>query len=164
MAEKTIVHGSFWYLDEDGLHQTAVRGDRVDITRDEDLKRGERHGAFATDEDLAEGSDFRAFVDRRAAAGAPGVVTVDPADVEGRISMAGSADPRIQSGLIDPATVPAREQGGTEQKRAAGVPNGRSSREDWATFATTKGAPDEETKPVDEGGLSRDDLRAKYGS
>ncbi|MFF3867357.1 hypothetical protein [Micromonospora sp. NPDC001898] len=102
MAEKTIVHGSFWYLDGEGLHQTAVRGDTVDITRDEDLKRGERHGAFATEKDLAEGSDFRAFVARRAAAGAPAVVTLDPAEVEARMSPAGSSDPAIQSGLIAP--------------------------------------------------------------
>ncbi|MFC6017794.1 hypothetical protein ACFP2T_16455 [Plantactinospora solaniradicis] len=50
-----------------------------------------------------------------------------------------------------------------KQPEQGAVPNGRSSREDWATYATTKGAPAEETKPVEEGGLSRDDLRAKYG-
>jgi hypothetical protein len=40
----------------------------------------------------------------------------------------------------------------------------RSSRDAWAAYAGTKGAPEDETKPVDEGGLSRDDLRSKYGN
>ncbi|MBM0275100.1 hypothetical protein [Micromonospora tarensis] len=138
MAEKTIIHGSFWYIDDEGLHQSAVRGDKVDITRDEDLKRGERHGAFATDEDLAPGSDFRAFVDRRAAAGAPGIVTVDPADVEGRISPAGSADPRIQSGLVDPAGVPGpsvRPQTGPEVPDGGGKrPSVNAPKAEWVAY------------------------------
>lgn len=44
------------------------------------------------------------------------------------------------------------------------APAGNASRDDWAAYATSKGATQEETKPVDEGGLSRDDLRAKYGA
>lgn len=47
---------------------------------------------------------------------------------------------------------------------ADGEPKGNASRDEWAAYATTKGAPDEETKPVEDGGLSRDDLKAKYGT
>lgn len=43
-------------------------------------------------------------------------------------------------------------------------PAGNASREVWAAYATAKGAPESETKPVDEGGLSHRDLRAKYGA
>ncbi|WP_229401921.1 hypothetical protein [Micromonospora okii] len=162
MAEKTIVHGSFWYLDRDGLHQTAVRGDTVDITRDEDLKRGERHGAFATDEDLAEGSDFRAFVDRRAAAGTPGVVYVDPADVEARTSPAGSADPRIQSGLIDPATVPGTPGGGATASE--GRPPVAASKADWVAYHVDQRPDDidEATARAEAEAMTKADLVARY--
>lgn len=47
---------------------------------------------------------------------------------------------------------------------ADGEPKGNASREDWVAYATTKGAPEEETKPVEDGGLSRNDLKAKYGT
>ena len=40
------------------------------------------------------------------------------------------------------------------------APKGNASREEWAAFAASKGAPDEET--AEEGGLTRDELRAKY--
>jgi hypothetical protein len=45
----------------------------------------------------------------------------------------------------------------------ADVPAGNASRDDWAAYATSKGASADETKPVDEGGLKQADLRAKYG-
>lgn len=45
----------------------------------------------------------------------------------------------------------------------AGEPKGNASRDEWAKFAKTKGAPDEELAQ-DGTGLSRDDLRARYGS
>ncbi|MGW3608946.1 hypothetical protein ACWD6N_03505 [Micromonospora sp. NPDC005163] len=106
MAERTIIHGSFWYVDDEGRQLTALRGDTVDVTRDEDLRRGERHGAFATERDLADGSELRQFMARREAAAPSASVFLDPADVEGRTSAAGSADPRIQSGMVDPTTVP----------------------------------------------------------
>lgn len=47
---------------------------------------------------------------------------------------------------------------------AKGEPKGNATREAWAEWAKTQGAPEEETRPQDEGGLSRDDLRAAYGS
>lgn len=43
-------------------------------------------------------------------------------------------------------------------------PAGNASREDWATYAMSMGAPESETKPVEEGGLRQTDLRAKYGA
>lgn len=43
------------------------------------------------------------------------------------------------------------------------APKGNASRDDWAVYAAIKGAPNEETQPVEDGGLGRDDLRAKYG-
>jgi hypothetical protein len=55
---------------------------------------------------------------------------------------------------------PASDRG----QRTDGKPAGNASRDDWAAYAATKGAPEEETRAQDEGGLSRDDLRAKYGS
>jgi hypothetical protein len=77
----------------------------------------------------------------------------------------------------EPPNVPVTEQpvyGGdvnarVERAEAAAAesdrrPHGNASRETWAAYASTKGASGEETKPVDEGGLSRDDLRAKYGN
>lgn len=55
-------------------------------------------------------------------------------------------------------------QSQVEQQSRNDRPHGNASRETWAAYASTKGASGEETKPVDEGGLSRDDLRAKYGN
>ncbi|MBA2952117.1 hypothetical protein GON03_19060 [Nocardioides sp. MAH-18] len=43
-------------------------------------------------------------------------------------------------------------------------PDGNASRDAWAAYAASKGAPEEETKPKDEGGLNRDELREKYGT
>lgn len=73
-------------------------------------------------------------------------------------------DRHVRKGMVVEEAAPKSEPKPLPASQTPGAPNGRSSREDWAAYATTKGAPDEETKPVDEGGLSRDDLRAKYGS
>jgi hypothetical protein len=43
------------------------------------------------------------------------------------------------------------------------APQGNASREAWAEFAKGKGASEDELKDPAEGGLSRDDLREKYG-
>lgn len=43
-------------------------------------------------------------------------------------------------------------------------PAGNAGRDAWAAYAETQGSPAEETRPVDEGGLSRDELRTKYGT
>ena len=68
MAEKTIKVASFPYRGEGDVEQTALRGDKVNITNDADLQRGERLGAFATDEDLKEDSPFAQFLASREAA------------------------------------------------------------------------------------------------
>lgn len=44
------------------------------------------------------------------------------------------------------------------------APKGNASRDDWVLYAIGKGATDEEVATVEEGGLGRDDLRAKYGT
>jgi hypothetical protein len=43
-------------------------------------------------------------------------------------------------------------------------PAGNASREAWAAYATTKGAPETETASVEDGGLPQRELRAKYGA
>lgn len=71
-----------------------------------------------------------------------------------------SVDSLLAKGMVervaDPRPVPASPEPGDR-------PAGNGSREAWAAYATTKGAPEEETRTVDEGGLSRDDLRTRYG-
>lgn len=44
------------------------------------------------------------------------------------------------------------------------APKGNASRDEWAAYAASKGAPVEETKPVEEGGLKQTELREKYGN
>lgn len=65
---------------------------------------------------------------------------------------------KVKGSAPEPASTPGKQT--TEQ---SGAPSGRASRDEWATYATDKGAPESETQPVEAGGLSRDDLRAKYG-
>ncbi|MEO3929244.1 hypothetical protein ABGB07_36145 [Micromonosporaceae bacterium B7E4] len=79
-----------------------------------------------------------------------------------------SAELLVKKGMVEKAKGVTAPPGSAststlEQSPTPTAPSGRASREEWATYATSKGAPAEETKPVDEGGLSRDDLRAKYG-
>jgi hypothetical protein len=63
MAIKTIKHGYFWYSSpetviRDGeekqvfVERTAFQNESVEITRDSDLERGEKFGAFYTDDEL----------------------------------------------------------------------------------------------------------------
>lgn len=44
------------------------------------------------------------------------------------------------------------------------APKGNASRDDWVLYAIGKGATDEEVAAVEDGGSSRDELRAKYGT
>lgn len=83
-----------------------------------------------------------------------------------------SAQHHIDSGLAEEYEAPAEEAtadvddgGGSDgdQDNGDGAPRGNASRENWAAFATSKGAPAEETKPVEEGGLRQAELRDKYG-
>lgn len=79
MAEKTIKHASFWYVDKQDRSVTALRGETVDITNDEDVERGERLGAFATDDDMKPGTVFGDFlVARKAEEPAPEPVVTQP--------------------------------------------------------------------------------------
>jgi hypothetical protein len=47
---------------------------------------------------------------------------------------------------------------------AGARPRGNASRDVWAAYAAQQGASQDETRSEDEGGLSRDDLRTRYGS
>jgi hypothetical protein len=71
---------------------------------------------------------------------------------------AGIGTPEVDD-KVEKAVPPA-----TEQRSGDEAPKGNASRDEWAAYAASKGAPDEETQPVEDGGLGRDDLRAKYGS
>ena len=51
-----------------------------------------------------------------------------------------------------------------EARQEAGEPKAGASRADWVAWAKGKGAPDSELATLEAGGLSRDDLRARYGS
>lgn len=44
----TIAHASFWYVDTEGRMRWALRGETIDVAGD-DLARGLKHGAFATE-------------------------------------------------------------------------------------------------------------------
>jgi len=44
------------------------------------------------------------------------------------------------------------------------APAGNAKREDWVEYSRTKGASEDELKSQEEGGLSRDELRDKYGA
>lgn len=50
------------------------------------------------------------------------------------------------------------------EKPPADQPSKNDSREKWADYARGKGAPDAELAPANEGGLTRDALRDKYGA
>lgn len=52
----------------------------------------------------------------------------------------------------------------TDHEKLEGEPKGGAKREEWVEFARTQGAPDAELADPKDGGLSRDDLRAAYGS
>ncbi|MEV4197021.1 hypothetical protein [Micromonospora globbae] len=84
-----------------------------------------------------------------AAAGGGRPVTQVTGAGEGRAGDAGGGSPAGDGGETD----------GGDAK-----PAGNASRDQWAAYAAKKGAPESETAPVDEGGLSRDALREKYGS
>ncbi|GAA2516702.1 hypothetical protein [Winogradskya humida] len=64
------------------------------------------------------------------------------------------------------SVVPAAEmpEPTVEEPSMAEKPSGRDSRERWAAYAATKGATEAELAPVDEDGLTREQLREKYGA
>lgn len=101
----------------------------------------------------------------RDVAGAPvlnefyeGAVVPDGADQE-------SVDRLVGKGMLQQTGAPV-EEAPAEPPAGPGPtkPAGNGSRDDWAAYAASQGAPEWETASVDQGGLSRDDLRAKYGA
>lgn len=51
---------------------------------------------------------------------------------------------------------------GKADESSEDAPKGNASRDEWAEYAKSKGAPEDETKPVEEGGLKQAELRDKY--
>jgi len=60
----------------------------------------------------------------------------------------------------------AQESSAEDAEAEAGVaqPGKNDSREKWADYARSQGAPETELVPASEGGLTRDALRDKYGA
>ncbi|MFI5839450.1 hypothetical protein ACIA8K_07020 [Catenuloplanes sp. NPDC051500] len=133
MAKQTIKHGAFWYIDAQNRSVTALRGETVDIPGDDDLERGERLDAFATAKDLVDGTPFAMFLAAR------------------RAALGESPVPELPDEPAD-----------SEQPDELEKPAANASRKDWAAYAASQGAPDEET--AEQGGLTRDQLREKYGA
>lgn len=71
-------------------------------------------------------------------------------------------------GSVDEPTVeptpPTDGTSGPGGDNSTAVPKGNASREEWAAYAANVGAPEEETRPVEEGGLKQTELREKYGN
>jgi hypothetical protein len=67
----------------------------------------------------------------------------------------------IETDMVGDPDAPAEEP---EESQAPGAPKGNASREEWAAYASSKGASSDETKPVEEGGLKQAELREKYGN
>lgn len=74
------------------------------------------------------------------------------------ICAAGIGTPEVDYQVEKAVLTPGEQRSGDE------APKGNASRDEWAAYATSKGAPEEETRPVEDGGLGRDDLRAKYAA
>ena len=97
--------------------------------------------------------DFTRFT-LTSAGGVKAVETPDPA-----LTKSSPEPVRLQEHKPDGSAANASEGPAGDQP-----PAGNGSREVWAAYATGKGAPESETVPVEQGGLGRDELRAKYGS
>jgi hypothetical protein len=70
----------------------------------------------------------------------------------------------FDEGFIEEAVAP-DEEPAAEEPVVDEAPKGNASREEWAAYAKEKkGAPNEETRPVEEGGLKQTELREKYGN
>lgn len=66
-------------------------------------------------------------------------------------------------GLSDPLSADAGVDG-ANRDRLEGEPKGGAKRDEWVEFARTQGATDEQLADPKDGGLSRDELRAQFGS
>lgn len=88
---------------------------------------------------------------------------LDAPDAEPTAQVAGSPKPEPPTGDGDQGV----DQGAGGDKppadpEPAKAPKKNAARDAWAAYAGDQGAPQEETKPQDEGGLSRADLIKKY--
>jgi hypothetical protein len=85
-----------------------------------------------------------------------GAVVSDPVEND-------SLDKHVRTKLVEKVKAP---KGEAQPAAPVGQPPaGNASREEWAAYAKDKkGAPDEETRPVEEGGLKQTELREKYGN
>jgi hypothetical protein len=142
MAEKIIKLASFPYQGPDGGERTALRGDRVNITEHTDLERGDRLGVFATAADLEAGTVFGDFY------------------------LAKQANEKAATDAGMPALAMTPDDSGSTDEDPPGPekPAVNASRDKWAEYAKAMGAPDSELVPGDQGGLTRDQLRDKYGN
>lgn len=134
MAENTVVENP-----EDGGRVTLLKGETVP--------------AWAADQvgdHLVEGSAGAAKAARRA-----------PAVAEQRYPTAKEIAAEVVALLREEMDAHADDD--ADQAPVDEAPKGNASREEWAAYAATKGAPEEETRPVDEGGLKHADLKDKYG-
>jgi hypothetical protein len=69
------------------------------------------------------------------------------------------------NGWIEDAPAPEALAADEPEEPQDEAPKGNASRDVWAAYAKDKkGAPDEETRPVEDGGLSQTALREKYGN
>lgn len=144
MAEQTIKLASFWYVGQDGVERTALRGETIDLVDERDRRRGERLDAFATDADF------------------------EPGTVFGDFYLARQAN-RVDAGLLDLGLAPVVPVAPVPSTPAPVIdppikPGGAESRDKWAAYAKAMGAPESATAPVELGGMTRDELRAEYGS
>lgn len=76
-------------------------------------------------------------------------------------ALAEDVDRFLEEGFISETEAP--EPAPEESEPVDGAPKGNASREEWAAYAKKKGAPDEQTRPVEEGGLKQTELRELYG-
>lgn len=79
----------------------------------------------------------------------------------GGISAAGSPQPPATAEASGSAPASTASNGDNGNGNGDDQPKGNATREEWATYAHDKGAPEEETQ---EGGLTRAELKDKYGS
>lgn len=80
-----------------------------------------------------------------------GAVVSDPVEND-------SLDKHVRTKLVEKVKAAKADQPPADQP-----PAGNASRDEWAAYATSKGASADETKSVEEGGLKQTDLREKYG-
>lgn len=116
--------------------------------------------AVASGED-GDGEDLDEEQEAALTDGAPGAVAVG----QGAGQEPGDANsPPGSQGADGGNQAPASDEGESDEVEYVEEPSGNASRDEWVEFARASDAPEEELASKDEGGLSRDELRDKYGS